>query len=119
MSALWMTHIPATCKVNWLEQGRVDQMGGSHPIRGVPFQTSKAKTKSSVTLKITGGIKQEITKFTGMSCEEALHYVQLFWNLEQKFQYCLKIAKTKQVKKAQEEAQGLVQDDDSNASETR
>ncbi len=71
-----------------------------------------------MTLNLMGGVKQEITEFPGGLCEEALCHVQLFWNLEEKFQYRFKITKFKQVKKAQEEAQGLVQDDDSNASET-
>ncbi len=46
-------------------------------------------------------------------------HVQLFWNIKQKFQYRLKIAQAKKVKKDQEEAQGLVGDDDSNASKTQ
>ena len=119
MSSPWTTHIPAACKVQWLEQGSVDQMGGPPPIRIIPVQTSKSKAKSSVSIKITNGVKQEITKFAGGSCEEALRHVQLFFNLEKKLQYRLKIAKAKKVKKDQEEAQALIRDDNSDASQNR
>ncbi len=117
MSAPWTNHTPAACEVQWLEQGSVDQMGGPPLIRSIPVQTSKSKIKSTVSLKITGCVKQKITKFDGGLCEEALRHVQLFWNIEEKFQYHAKIAKIKQVKKAQEEAQGLIRDDDLNATE--
>ncbi len=102
MASPWTTHIPADCEVQWLEQGSVDQMGGPPLIRIVTVQTSKSKLKSTMSIKITNGVKQEITKFSGGSCEKALRHVQLFWNLEDKLQYRAKIAKAKQVKKAQE-----------------
>ncbi len=74
-------------------------MGCAPLIRIVLVVTSKAKTKTTVTLKISDGAKQEITKFTGGSCEEALRHVQLFWSLEQKFQFRARIANSKKVKK--------------------
>ena len=91
-------------------------MGGPPPLCVVPGQTFKAKNKSSVTLKIIGRMKQDITKFAGGSCEEALHHVQIFWSLDHRFQYHLKIANAKKAKKAQEEALDLIQDNNSNAS---
>ncbi len=114
MSAPWTSHIPATCKVNWLKQGSVDHMGGAPPICIVPVLTSKAKKKTNATLKISNGVKQEIMKFAGRSCEESLRRVQLFSSLEHKFQIRSKISNTKKVKKAQEEALGLINDNNSN-----
>ena len=81
MSAPWTSHIPASCELGWLERGSIDQLGGMPPVRIVPVQTKKG-TQSTVSLKITGGVKMEITKFSGGSCEEALRHVQLFWSLE-------------------------------------
>ncbi len=81
MSDPWTTHIFAFCKVLWLKQGSVDQMGGTPPIRVIMAVTSKTKSKSTVTLKLMGSAKQKFTKFSGGFCEEVLHHVQLLWNL--------------------------------------
>ncbi len=118
MSAPWTAHIPASCDVGWLERGSIDQLGGMPPVRVVPVQTKKT-TKSIVSLKVAGGVKMEVTKFSGGSSEEALRHVQLFWSLEAKFQYRQKLVNARQTKKAQEEARDLIRDDDSHASQSR
>ena len=68
------------------EVGKVGQLGCLPPIRFVPKVTPEEDRPKTVKLyiKTVGGMKEEITKFSGGEPEEALKHVLLFCQTERK-----------------------------------
>ena len=68
------------------EVGKVGQLGCLPPIRFVPKVTPEEDRPETVKvyIKTVGGMKEEITKFSGGEPEEALKHVLLFRQTERK-----------------------------------
>ena len=88
------------------EVGKVGMLGCLPPIWFVPKVTPKEdKPKTvKVMIKIMGGMKEELTKFSGGEPEEAIRHVLLFQQTERKidiFKDRTLLTKVKNMKEAQ------------------
>jgi len=86
MASKWGAAPPKGINTVMCEVGKVGQLGCLPPIRFVPKVTPEEDRPETVKvyIKTVGGMKEEITKFSGGEPEEALKHVLLFRQTERK-----------------------------------